>query len=258
MSDVAKAQRSFADALVVPRASDARLDLLAGADALTRSRFRLYRGNLQANAAKALGNAYPVVAKLVGEQFFAGLALEYQLATPSTSGDLNEYGEGLATFLDNFAPAADLPYLGDVARLEWAVHCAHYAADAAPLDLARLASLPSERWGALRFALHAACAVLKSRWPVATIWAVHQPDHDGELDVDIDRAEYALVSRPKWRARADAIDAGAHAFLAGCAEGHDLSTCVASALALDPAFALQAPLARWISDSVIVDFRIEA
>ena len=58
-------------------------------------RLGIYRGNVVANAHKAIASAYPVVRKIVGEGFFEGLAREYLRPYPSTSGDLNAYGERL-------------------------------------------------------------------------------------------------------------------------------------------------------------------
>ncbi|WP_071651562.1 MNIO family bufferin maturase, partial [Duganella phyllosphaerae] len=129
---LAQGQQLFADALVAPDAAPPALSLWRPHQH-NDHRLTLYRGNLAATATKALAAAYPVIAALVGHAFFGALARAYVRAQPSQDGDLNRFGAQLGDFLDDFPPAATLPYLADMARLEWAVHRAHYAADAAPV-----------------------------------------------------------------------------------------------------------------------------
>ena len=80
-----------------------------------------------------------------------------------SSGDLNELGAHLADFLPAFPPAQSLPYLPDVARLEWLAHQAHYAADHAPLDVTALAGSREDDYARLALTLHPAVAVLAFR-----------------------------------------------------------------------------------------------
>jgi len=257
MTDLATLERAFAAALVARKVDDADVSAFDGAPERVRSRLGLYRGNVQTNAVKALTNAYPVVAKLVGDGFMAGMACAFAAATPSTSGDLNEYGEAFADFISTFPPAAELAYLPDVARLDWCVHRAHYAADAAPLDLAKLAAAPPERMGDLRLVLNPACAVVESDWPLARLWQIHQHDYEGAFDVDWDSAGGSvLVDRPQWLVRARAIDAASAAFLTACVAGVPLADALARAQTADGAFALDLRLAEWAGERVIVDLTL--
>ena len=247
---------AFAAALAARTLDDAVLDFAAGGPALARRRVGLYRGNVQVNVARALGNAYPVVHALVGDAFFAGLANAYGAGHPSTDGDLNATGAAFADFLASFPHVADLPYLPDVARLEWLVHRAHYAADAAPLDLARLAEVPPEQLADAKLALHPACALLIAPWPVATIWQVHQPAHQGEMTVDLDAGtQRVLVYRPAWRVAIGALTQAEHAFLARCIDGNTLAAAVETAFGHEPAFDLQGHLAQWVAEGVVVGVR---
>jgi len=246
---------AFAAALAAQSLADAQLDAFADDADVVRRRFGLYRGNVEANAGRALASAYPVVRQLVGDAFFGALGREYARAHPSTSGDLNEYGRMLPDFLDGFPHVADLPYLPDVARLEWLVHRAHYAADAAAFDPARLSGIPPERFAALTPRIHPACALMDSRFPVATIWRVHQPDHEGEIAVDLEAdGEHALVHRPRWRVSVAALDRGARAFLDAVVRRKALADAVEAGLAADASFAADRVLARLVADAVIVDF----
>jgi hypothetical protein len=255
MPDHAALTDAFAHALVARSVDDAPVGAFAGDATRVRERLRIYRGNVQAGARKALRAAYPVVERIVGDAFFDGLANAYAAAAPSKSGDLNEYGDALASFLASFPHVADLPYLPDVAALEWRVHRAHYAADAAPLDPARLAGVPEDRYAALRFAIAPGVAIVESRWPVARIWKVHQPDFDDAFDVDLDAGpERALVFRPRFRVDVRALSAGACAFVRACEAGASLGEAVARAMDAERDWGLDAGLAQFVADRVLVDF----
>ena len=98
-----------------------------------------YRRSVLANLAAAVRTSYPVVGAIVGDAFLDTAARRYALARPSASGDLNAYGSDFGDFLASFAPADSLPYLPDVARLEWRVHSVYGREDAPPQNLSRLA-----------------------------------------------------------------------------------------------------------------------
>jgi len=49
------------------------------------------------------------------------MAQGYVLAVPSVSGDLEDYGSRFPAYLAGVERAHGLPYLVDVARLEWAL-----------------------------------------------------------------------------------------------------------------------------------------
>lgn len=230
MPSLLEAQARFAEALLGR----------AGAPGLA-----VYRGNVFGNWSQALAGAYPIVRKIVGEEFFEGLAREYARAHPSASGDLNEYGAQLAEFVAAFAPTQDLPYLPDVARMEWLAHRAYYAADAAPFGLEALDE-------SSRLALTPPCALLASEWPLARIWTVHQDDYEGEIDVDLGAgADRILVHRPRWRAQVRSLAPGDYRFLDCARRARTLGEALEAAAAEDPGFDPSLALAGWVDAGVI-------
>jgi hypothetical protein len=219
-------QRAFGDAL-----------LGAGGD----PRMAIYRGNVFGNWHGALAGAYPVVRKVVGEAFFEAMARDYARAHPSCSGDLNEYGASLAQFLEEHPEVQDVPYLPDVARLEWLAHRAWFAAEAAPFDFAR----PTE------VRLAPACGLLESAWPVASIWEAHQeggrPEH-----VNLGSGpERALVHRPDGRVEVTVLRPGDFRFLAQLRAGAALGAALEAALREDPGFVPRIALAAWVQAGVL-------
>jgi hypothetical protein len=209
----------------------------------------VYRGNVFGNLTKALASAYPTVRKIVGAEFFEGLAREYACAHPSTSGDLNEYGERLPEFVAAFAPTQDLPYLPDVARMEWLAHRAYYAADATPFDVTKIFHSDPQ---ALRPRLAPACALLVSDWPLARIWVVHQDDHVGAVAVDLRSGpNRILVHRPRWRVQVRALAPGDYRFLESAQRGETLGEALEAAAGEDRAFDPSLALAGWVDAGVI-------
>jgi hypothetical protein len=246
-------QADFAAALVDSSAASTVVPALAGKDARALDRLALYRGNVSAAWEKALANAYPVVRALVGDEFFSGLACAYGRAHPSVSGDLNRFGARFAEFIDGFEHTRTLPYLGDVAALEWSVHAAHYATDPVALTRERIAALPPDALLMARFALHPACAWLRSPFPIASIWLAHQPQATAALPDSLDRGEIALVVRPRWRVEVLLSSSGELAALARLRAGADVEAVITAGLQADPEFAFPKALVRWLDCAVLVE-----
>ncbi|QOY95699.1 DUF692 family protein [Massilia sp. UMI-21] len=228
---LAALQQHFGDALF-DRRREAGLQPLLSEGSMAR--LALYRGNLSAGWERALGAAYPVLRQLVGEAFFDGLARAYGKAVPSQDPDLAGFGDRLADFLAEFAPAAPYPYLPDMARLEWAVHRAGLAPGLAPLGVDALMAMTPETLEAARFILHPSVALLHSRWAIAALWHAHQPGGPA-LPAHVARPCAVLVLRRGWTLEVVETDAPQAAALARLAAGAGFGEAVDAALAAAPA-----------------------
>jgi hypothetical protein len=259
MPELAALQQAFGAALASVEAAPPATHIFTDAPERAIGRIAVYRGNVVGASTRALAGTYPVVAKIVGEEFFAGLAREYLRAHPSTSGDLNDFGVAFADFVAEFTHTRDLPYLPDVARMEWLAHRAYFAADARPLELAALGAVPEQDYGALRLALAPACALLESRWPLARLWEVHQDDYAGEFSVDLDAGPgRILVYRPRFRVQVAALSPGAHRFLQHVDAGVRLEAALDAALGAEPAFDLGTAISAWIGAGIVVGMNTTA
>jgi hypothetical protein len=209
-----------------------------------------YRNSVLANLAGAVRMSYPVLQRIVGQAFLDAAIRHYVLERPSTSGDLNAYGGDFDAFIDAYEPAAELPYLPDVARLEWQVQCLYGMADAPAQDLALLASTQPEHWGDLHFRLDPAHTVLASHWPLARIWDVNQPGYDGNFQVDFDVPQTVLVHRRLDGTVVERLDDGECVLIDALAAGASLAEAVEQA-ARHETFELQAALQRFVTNGLI-------
>ena len=153
----------------------------------TGERMAVYCRTIRANYRNAMSATYPAVRRIVGTLSFNAAVDAYVDAHPSRCGDLNEYGDAFGDFLHGYAEAAELPYLRDVARLEWAIDEAHRAAEPALAPEAVLTALSHVAAGALpelHLGLEPSCRLVASAFPLLRIWQVNQADYDGDLRVD--------------------------------------------------------------------------
>ncbi len=218
-------------------------------------RIAIYRRTVFANYRNALGATYPVIARLMGTPFFSAAVDAFVRAHPSRSGDLNVYGDGFPRFLADYAPAAALPYLADVARLEWAIDEAGRAPDAqrAPHSvLAQFAAVVPERLPTLGVTLDASCRLVASRYPILHLWQVNQRDHDGDERVVLDEGGDALLVRRDERGIAlERFGPGDFAWLEALASGAALGAAIDAAMASDAAFDLGTALSTHIAAGTI-------
>ncbi len=210
-----------------------------------RKRFAVYRNNVIVGLVQALREQFPAIEKIVGEEFFAAMARVYVVNEPPRSPILIDYGNGFPGFIARFEPAAELPYLADVARLEIARTRAYHAADATSLNPAHWNGLDPAALADTRATLHPSLQILRSRYPVVTIWEMNAGGIEPASIEDCE-AENALIVRPHFDVEVRRLPAGGAAFLHALAMGASLGEAATSAAAETPAFDLAANLAGLI------------
>jgi hypothetical protein len=249
-------QRDFAAALLDARRAVPR-GLCAWNGSDPAPRFAVYRNNVVVSLIQALADGFPVVQQLVGDEFFAAMARVYAVAHPPRSPVLAEYGDGFADWIADFEPAASLPYLPDMARLERARVRAFHAADATPLAadaLSRRLAAPQHLVQA-RLALQPSLGVVQSAWAVASLWAAHQGDDAAAIGaVRLDEAESALVLREGDDVIVLPVPLTSAAFIQALAAGGALREAAATASALGDAdaFDLAGSLALLIRHGALI------
>jgi len=232
------AQHTWARALLDP-AQAAPQDLSTWNHSDPAQRVAVYRNNVMVSLVDALAQTFPVMQQLVGESFFRAMALVFVRAHPPRTRVLAQHGQALPGFVAQFPPAAGLPYLSDVAQLEWQRLQALHAADASAVEPATIAALlaDAERLPLLRWQLHPSLQLLRSPHAVVSLWAAHQPGSGIALDgVQVSQPEAALVFRSGMDVMVLQADAGLTALAASLLHNAAFGAAIEQAFSVDPAF----------------------
>jgi hypothetical protein len=257
-------QTAFYAAMLDPAAETAVLERIEEDDDIARRRLAAYRDSIFGNLIGALAATYPVVERIVGAAFFREAARCFAQSQPSVSGDLNDFGGDFGLFLAGYRHADALPYLADVARLEWLLQRVYYAADAPPADLAILATTPPERLGELCFLVDPAHARLDSRWPLDAIWRVNADGYAGDMTIDFACGCRLLILRRRGRVYVETITLGEaallEALLAGAtlSEATDCASAKTRATPTEANFDLGAALHRFIAAGLLLGASLDS
>lgn len=230
-------QMVFAEALLDP-ACEPPKGITSARGTADPLHFAVYRNNVFVGLTNALAKRFPVVRRLVGEEFFTGMARVYAGLEKPASPLMFQYGDGFPAFIAGFAPARGLVYLPDVARIEAAWTRAYHAADIEPIGAEELATL-AEGIERLRLALHPAAALVSSPHPAGSIWAAHQADDVGHVQA---QPETVLVVRPGTQVQVHILPARDSAFARAIFDGQPLGEAAERAIAAEANFDFGAAL----------------
>jgi len=202
------------------------------------SRVQIHRNHFLTTVSAALAATFPVVTRLVGERCFDGLARRFIEKSPPASPCLFEYGADFAHFLANQPILYGVPYVTDLARLEWAFNVANTAADAPQLTASDLRAASPNHCGRLGFTLHPSVRLVSSPFPIDRIWRAHQGTEGLEIRIDLKGATTRLlILRDRdndvvWRR----VTAAESAFLRGLRAGRGLDFACETAREKDSQF----------------------
>jgi len=205
----------------------------------------IHRHNIESSLVQVLVDAFPAVRRILGGRAFLEAARGFVADSPPRLPVLAAYGAVFADFLA--AEVARLPYLADVARLEWARQEAVGSPDAAPLPAHELNGLDEDEAASLALVLHPAARMVMSPFPVFRIWALNQEDGVDIPAVDMSVAEAVVITRPRFDLLMRRIDPADAVLLAALDAGQTLSAATQEAKAVDPTYDLTAALAAHLA-----------
>ena len=186
-------------------------------------RWHIYSSGYLTRLVEALENDYSALARVVGPGPFGSLIQRYVAAHPPRSFDLRYAGDRLATFLEQDPLTGDLPFLPDLARLEWLLAEAFVAKDPEPLQWGDLQAMDPETVSELPLVLNPGTVVIRSRWPLVDIWRLKDKDNK-EISLDVEgHPSTVLVFRNKLQTRCRKLDETEARFLEAAARGASLA-----------------------------------
>ena len=246
-------QKQFAGSLL-DAVGDVPGDLTSVTQSIPKERFDIYRNNVHVSLIDALAVKYPAVHRIVGGDFFRGLARTYIRAHPPKTPLIIYYGRGFADFLESFEHVQDLLYLPDIARLEWSRIEAYHEVDATSLVAQDLAVIDPDKLGRTIFYLHPSLRILASKYPVVSLWQANINASDpSENDIN-GGGEDALIIRPLLDVEVLKLPSSACDFVGALRSGINLEEANALALERDGRFDLQLNLSGLIQCGAFVGF----
>jgi hypothetical protein len=248
-TDLARLQRSFAEAILFDD-QPIPLTIRAASGVAAASRFGVYRNNVIAGLSNAIAARYPVVRRLLSPETFSVIARMYATAEPPRSPLLMLFGDTFPQFLRRIGDGPPTEYVADIAELEAARTRAYHAADMAPVSGADLAQLDPEEIHDLKLIFHPSLSLLRSRFPIVTVWETNTAGADALITQW--RHEAALVARPDLDVEVWRLSLGAYEFLAAMVNGHTIGSAAAHASALESTFALAESFEILVAAQIIV------
>lgn len=207
----------------------------------------VHRNNYRETLSEALAAIFPAIHTLIGGDCFEALVGAFVCAQPPISLVLSEYGADFPAFLAAQQILADIPYLADVARLEWAWNQAFHAPDAPALTPQALGHA-LEGGETIELLLHSSARLVASPHPVLAIWRLARSDApDPALPTATEGGDHLLVLRPALKVLVRALDAGAFALLTALQAGQPLEAALAAAIQASPEFSPEGSLGSLVA-----------
>jgi len=198
----------------------------------------------------ALRDAFPKLARHLGDGQFAALARDYLRRSPSDHHDVGQVGRRLAAFLREH-PDPERPDLADLAELEWARHQVFFAPPSEPVGPEAFAGLDPEGFTRAGLLLSPALRILVLDHAAAPLWRRLEdgeppdPPWPGPSAVAVWRRGFEVFHGPLSLDEAVALE--------GAASGDSLARiCAAFVHREDPAAAAHAALSSWLVEGWIV------
>jgi len=211
-------------------------------------RFNVYRNNVAVSLTDALRMAFPTILKVVGDDFFNAMAGMYLRKHPPTSSLMMHYGQEMPQFLKHFKPAANLPYLGDIAQLELAMRASYHAADVTPVAPEMLQSIETATLMASRFGVAPAAQLVRSRFPIFDIWRFNMTENDTP---PAPGGQAVLITRPEFDPHPHLLPAGAATFVMALQDGLTFSEAMQKSSVAAPTFDLTQTLGILLAGHVL-------
>jgi hypothetical protein len=246
-------QKQFATQIYDPQNTEIERQINSSAIAKD-IRVEIYRNNVFGNFSSVLGMVYPVIQKLVGDDFFEDLCVKYRNKYPSPSGNLDDYGQQFPKMIGTLKNQHKLAYLKDIANLEWKFHRAYFSRNVADFPIQKFQKLKEEELSEIKFKLHPSCVLIASQFPIFSIW--ESVESQRKLDLNQLLKESVLVERSRFDTNIQNLTEHEFLFLKNIKKGLNLYQIYEE---ISPNFAdfdIGSLMNKFISNGVIASYGI--
>ena len=214
-------------------------------------RLAVYAEGYVVRIREALAETYEAVLHVLGRETFAELAVGYARRHPSREYDLGLAGRHLPEFLAEHPLTRELPFLPDLARLEWAAMEAFHAFEQPPLSTAELAGLPAEGLERAHFLFQPSVRLASFGWPVVEIWEQRKRPRE-EVSVELaGRPQRVLIFQQGGQVHCELLEPAQHELLAALLEGRPLGESFEAWVGREEQPPISAWFAGWVQRGLI-------
>lgn len=176
-------QKRFANGVVKLDIAELKDVIVADTQISIADRLEVYHHNIVGGLVAALAGTFSATRALVGDAYFSKMASAYVKGHLPQSANLNLYGADFPAYVKGFVNGQKLPYLGDVARFEWAWNEVFLAPDETPVNPELFTRMDETALHKLTFSLLASVQLFSSSYPVDELYRFAESTGQGNSPV---------------------------------------------------------------------------
>lgn len=199
----------------------------------TELRLQVYQNNYQQGLVSHLSQTFERCNAHVGDEYFSQLATSYIHQHPPKITSLQDYGATFAQHLDILSSQrpelGKMPYLPDLARLDWLCDQVYYSPHRQPWPQQAFRQLLPQQYQNIQLVISPDCRLLSSHWPLTKLWALHSAigtdegietaEDSVQLEINyLEQPEHLLVYRHEHRIRLAILDIESYRLLQAISE----------------------------------------
>jgi hypothetical protein len=159
------------------------------------TRIAIYEDAYRERLIEVLENDYEMLNKILGEEAFRRLSLNYIDQYPSSFYSLRWFGSHLPEFLGYSENEGNHDWEAELAKLEWEFIGAFDASDSLIINENDIASIPGESWPELSIEFHSSVRLFSMWWNTLDLWQAAKDDRQPPQPVRLNQNSYCLL----WR-----------------------------------------------------------
>lgn len=218
-----------------------------------KQRLQIYRNNYYLSLIDCLQKTYITVIKIIGAECFTALAQQYIQHYPPTSGNVHNFGMHLAPLLVEHTLAQSLPYLYEVAQLDWAYHEIFHEIDCGLFDAMQLINITSHKYNEIIFKINPSAKLFSFNFPIFNIWQIcHREDKQHEIINLAESGDKVLILKCQYEIFIDKLSNGEYAFINALYLRNSFARACEASLQIEPTMDIEKFLQKCISCGTIV------
>ena len=219
-----------------------------------KERLDVHRQTILENLVNALKITYPCIWKLVGESCARGIALSYihDLGNLPKDGRAHDFGNNFPEYLKEFPSIKHIPYLSDVAKLEWLKSLSYHARISHKISFENIQNLNEDQLYKTCFEFNDSFHLLCSCHPLLEIQEiVDNNQENAKLSINEESFHYYVIYQKDYIVSTAEIEESHFLFLTLLREGKYFGDAADKCLFLFPDFDLSICIGFMINSGFI-------